>query len=322
MTTPYASAAARDADSPVTSGRAPFSFELFPPRTPAVAARIPAIVEALAQLGPEFISVTYGAGGSSRHASLDVLRCILGRTDAVPLAHVTSVGSTRAELQALVRELLDLGVIDFLALRGDPPGGAARDARRGPLSTGAEVTRLIRDSRTARDRPRHVCVAAYPNGHPSAPDARHDIAALLAKQEAGATIAITQLFFEAEEYLRYVERAREAGVTIPILPGLQAITSTARLRRTAELTGDAVPNALERALDRARSEAARREVGVSHAAAVALDVLDGGAPGLHLYTHNRIDEPVEVLHRTGLLEPARMRTAGIERSRDAQLVLA
>lgn len=337
MTPPYAGAAARDADPDV---RIRFSFELFPPRTPALAEAMPGIVDALAVLGPEYISVTYGAGGSSRSTSLALLARIRD-AGAPPLAHLTCVGSSYAEAAGLIRQFLDEGITDFLALRGDPPKGMSEhDEFLGDLRTAAELVQLIHRVRAEREsyqssagapgpsprwrvghRPSStVSVAAYPNGHPQSRGIQQDYDTLLAKQAAGANLAFTQLFFHAEDYLRFVDGATAAGITLPIVPGLLAITSTARLRRMAELTGEEIPVGLYRSLDRARSRAARREIGIAHATALAFDLLDGGAPGVHLYTQNRIDEPTEVLARLGAVpRPADADASGLSRRHSAVL---
>ncbi|SJM49993.1 methylenetetrahydrofolate reductase [Gulosibacter sp. 10] len=286
----------------------PFSFELFPPRTAKVAERMPEITRVLGEAGPEFISVTFGAGGSSRDASLDVLRQIRRNGDARPLAHLTCVGSSEAEAGAIIDRFIENGILDFLALRGDPPKGLAEtDEFLGDLRSGAELTEFIRRRRDARRTPGEeplLVVAAYPNGHPQSRSIEQDYDALLAKQAAGANLAITQLFFEAEDYLRFVEGARARGVAMPIMPGVMPITSVARLQRMAELAGEAVPERWRRSLDACRSDRARRELGIAHAAAMSHDLLEGGAPGIHVYTHNRTDEPLELLSRLGAISPA------------------
>lgn len=331
MTPPYASAAARDADSETRAEHpVPFSFELFPPRNAQVEATMPAIVEELASLGPEFLSVTYGAGGSSRGKSLDLLRHIRDATDAVPLAHLTCVGSSYAEAIDLVREFLDNGITNFLALRGDPPKGFSEgDDFLGDLKTGAELAQLIHRVRAEHEdyvsgsaergcadrwrvgkrRTATVAVAAYPNGHPQSRDIQQDYDALLAKEAAGANLALTQLFFHADDYFRFVDGAKAAGVTMPIVPGLLAVTSTKRLQRMADLAGEEIPVGLYRSLDRAKSDGARREIGIAHTTAQALDLIDGGAPGIHLYTQNRVDEPTEILARMGVVPRSRIRSA-------------
>ncbi|WP_292834688.1 methylenetetrahydrofolate reductase [Microbacterium sp.] len=298
----------------------PFSFEIYPPRHPDGMPALHETIQHLAAAGPQFISVTFGAGGSTTDRSLEVLTHILHTTDVPPLAHLTCVGSTYADATRLIRTFLDAGITRFLALRGDPPVGAADgEPDLGDLQTSAELIELIGrvHAESAADRERgvsaapgaagagepatvEVSAAAFPNGHPRSRHRYEDIDALLAKQEAGARSAITQLFFRAGEYLDFVARARAAGVTIPILPGIMPVTSPSRLRRVLELTGDPRPDAFADALEHAPDAAAARRIGISHAAALARDVVDGGAPGIHLYAFNNHDTVLAVLRDAGL----------------------
>lgn len=306
---------------PIGSAPTPISFEIYPPRSDEGLPALYATIRELAAVRPQFISVTFGAGGSTRGRSLDVLTHILHATDVPPLAHLTCVGSSYAEANAVIREFLDAGITRFLALRGDPPAGVAEDdVFLGDLESAAELVQLIQHVQAERSpyaeqivpgvpgavhvgrRERvQVAIAAFPNGHPRSRRPGEDIDALLAKQAAGATLAITQLFFHPDEYLGFVERARTAGVTMPILPGIMPITSPTRLRRVIELTGDATPPALARALDHAESPAAQRAVGIGHAADLAREVRDGGAPGIHLYAFNNHETVLEVLQQAELL---------------------
>ncbi|UQN15714.1 methylenetetrahydrofolate reductase [Gulosibacter sp. ACHW.36C] len=297
----------------------PFSYELFPPRSASVAARMPEIARTLGETHPDFISVTFGAGGSSRDASLDVLQLIRDETTARPLAHLTCVGSSMDEASELIGEFLDHGILDFLALRGDPPAGLSEtDDFLGDLRTGAELAQLIEGVRQ-QHLPRelgpiagrwHVrtpqlgvtAVAAYPNGHPQSRSIGQDYDTLLAKEAAGATLAITQLFFEVDDYVAFVEGARAHGVTMPIRPGIMAITSLPRLERMSQLAGEEVPDRWRRSLAACRSDEARRELGIAHATGMCHDLIDYGEAGLHIYTHNRIDEPLELLRRVGLVD--------------------
>ena len=306
----------------------PFSFEVYPPRT---AERIPALHETIRHLaasGPRFISVTYGAGGSTGGRSLELLRHILDTTGTVPLAHLTCVGSTYAQANALIREFLDAGITSFLALRGDPPEGVSEDeVFLGDLESAAQLAQLIdrvqaerspyieRDipgvpgaARVEGRRKADIAVAAFPNGHPRSRHPRDHIDALLAKQAAGATLAITQLFFHADDYLSFVVKCRAAGVTIPILPGIMPITSPARLRRTLELSGEKLPSDLAIALEVEPTAHGQREIGIAHAAALARAVVDGGAPGVHLYAFNNHDTVLAVLREAGILTLEQERT--------------
>lgn len=311
---------------PASAVRARVSFELFPPRTTAAEARLRTTIAALAATDPAFISVTYGAGGSSRGASLDIVRRVLRDAGVPPLAHLTCVGLTAEATAHLVRRFLDAGVRHFLALRGDPPKDAGDCDPSIGLGSAAELVQLIHRVQAERaqfddtllpsgarvpDRSRKVeiAVAAFPNGHPRSRDLAQDIDALLAKEAAGATLAITQLFYRADDYLSFVDRARAAGLSIPILPGIMPVESAQRLRSATALAQEEVPTDLLARLERAGSDDERFEHGAAHAAALGAEVLAGGAPGLHLYTFNRHELPLAVLDRLDLL-PAAPSVAG------------
>jgi methylenetetrahydrofolate reductase (NADPH) len=303
------------------TGPVPFSFELYPPRSDAAVPALHETIRHLAEAGPQFISVTYGAGGSTGGRSLDLLRHIKQATDVEPLAHVTCVGTTYLDAARLIREFLDADITSFLALRGDPPEGTAEeDLFLGDLETAAQLVQLIDRvqaerapyteasipgvpgaARVDRRRRAEIAVAAFPNGHPRSRHPREHIDALLAKQAAGATFAITQLFFHADDYLSFVQRACEAGVSIPILPGVMPIVSPARLRRVVELTGEELPGEFAVALEVEPTAEGRRAVGVAHAAQLVREVLDGGAPGIHLYAFNHHDTVLAVLRDVGAL---------------------
>lgn len=303
--------------------RVPFSFELYPPRSATSKPALHETIARLAEAGPRFISVTYGAGGSTGGRSLEVLRHIRRTTDVEPLAHLTCIGNTYAGATALIREFLDAGITSFLALRGDPPEGTGEDEiELGDLESSAQLVQLIDRVQAERApytesgipgipgaarvdrRPRvQIAVAAFPTGHPRSRHPRQHIDALLAKQAAGATLAITQLFFHSDHYLGFVDRARDAGVTIPILPGIMPITSPARLRRVLELTGGELPSELAIALEVEPTPEGRRRVGIEYAARLVADVVDGGAPGIHLYAFNNHDTVLAVLREAGVLTP-------------------
>lgn len=299
----------------------PVSFEVYPPRSDASYAALYETIDRLAAVDPAFISVTYGAGGSGGGRSLEVLTHILRETRVEPLAHLTCIGSSYAEATALIREFLDAGIRSFLALRGDPPAGAGEDAAAlGDLESAAQLVQLIDRvqaetspyteepipgvpgaARVERRPSVDIAVAAFPNGHPRSRYPAEHIDALLAKQAAGATLAITQLFFHADDYLAFVTRARSAGVEIPILPGIMPITSPSRLRRVIELTGEQVPGALAVDLDVEPTADGRREIGVRYAADLCRAVLAGGAPGIHLYAFNNHDTVLATLREAGII---------------------
>lgn len=297
----------------------PFSFELFPPR-PGSAASMPVAIDRLAAVGPDFFSVTFRAGGSTRAASLELARTVPQRTSVEVMAHLTCVGTTHAEGAEIVREFLDAGVRRFLAIRGDGDYIGPRD---GHLATSAELVQLIHRVQAEREpslappltasgvpraavlRSPHVrvAVAAFLNGHRGS-RFQADLDALLAKQAAGADLALTQLFFHAGDYARFVDRARAAGVTIPIVPGILPVTSIGRLRRAIELSGEDLPADLAIRLEVEPTVEGQREVGIEHATALAATVLAAGAPALHLYTFNQADAALGVLHRLGLVPDA------------------
>lgn len=307
------------ASSDARRRRFPVSFELYPPRTDAAAIALGRSIDRLADVDPAFISVTFGAGGSTRDRSLTVLSYILENTTVQPMAHLTCVGSTAAEANRLVRSFLDAGITSFLALRGDPPVDGA-PASVADLQSAAELVQLIHRVQQerepysqepvrggargasrlrARTRPERVAVAAFPNGHPVARSEQQEIDSLLAKEAAGANLAITQLFYRAEEYFAFVERARAGGVTMDILPGIMPAASAARLRRIAELTGEEAPDELAISLEIEPTPEGRDEIATAFFADLGDELLAAGAPGLHLYTLNKHAAVLAVLERLG-----------------------
>lgn len=291
------------------------SFELFPPRNPDAAPRLWATVRELETVEPDFVSVTYGASGKTRQTTRAFVRRLLRETSLNPIAHLTCVGTSRDEVTTIVEEFLDEGVRSFLALRGDPPADQP-DWQPHPdgVDTAAELVELLRDIEQrrcgrspaqavrARVRPLSVAVAAFPRGnHATGGTRAQDVQALLAKQEAGADFAISQLFYDAEAYLGLVAEAREAGVTIPILPGIIPTTDPARLLRVQELSGVPVPRALLDVLGSADDEAARHRVGTRVGVDLVNRVLDGGAPGVHVYTFNKHEAALDLLDGADLV---------------------
>ena len=282
------------------------SFELFPPRGTESDDAVWARISRMAEAGPDFFTVTYGASGSARASSDGIVHRLLAETDVPVVAHLTCAGATRGELAARVRSLLDAGVRDFLALRGDPPAGQTEwVAAPGGVAGSVALVRLIREVQSAHpDAPDvTVAVAAYPSGRNSGPG---EIAALLEKQAAGADYAVTQVFYDAEDYATLVRDARAAGITLPIVPGILPMTERRRLARLEELTGVPVPLSLDALLD-VRDDAVRLRRGLDATLALIDRVLAVGAPGLHLYTFNRDRPALDVLahlRARGVLNPA------------------
>lgn len=303
---------------------ATYSFELYPPRSAAAELALYESLGALVAAKPEFISVTYGASGSTRDASLGVLRHLLS-TPVPPMAHLTCVGWTYSEASRVIREFLDAGLTSFLALRGDPPAGSVEgDDFLGDLKSAGELVQLIHRvqaervpfmqesipgfpaaKRLSSGKKVTIAVAAFPNGHPRSRSVEQDLDTLLAKEAAGANLAITQLFFDADDYLRFVDQARAAGVTMRILPGIMPILSADRLRRMVSLTDERMPQALLARLTAAESPEAQYAVGVEHASSLSRELLDGGAAGLHLYTFNKHEAVLSVLENVGLATPTK-----------------
>jgi methylenetetrahydrofolate reductase (NADPH) len=298
-----------------------YSFELYPPRTEAAESALHGAIDRLTAVGPEFISVTYRPTGHDRAASLAVLGRLIREHRVHAMAHLTCVGSSYGEASQVIREFLDAGVTSFLALRGDPPDGET-DAEPflGDLGSAAELVQLIHRvqeermpfglqdvpgfpaaKRLSRGEKVTIAVAAFPNGHPRSRSRTQDIDTMLAKEAAGANLAITQLFFYPDEYLSFVQAAREAGVTMRILPGVMPVGNPQRLARIVELAEETMPLDLLRALEASDDPAVQRAVGIEHATALVRDVLDGGADGIHLYTYNRSEAALAVLHGAGLL---------------------
>ena len=286
------------------------SFEVYPPRKPEGWDSLRRSIVELAKVNPSFISVTFGAGGGGATDSLEVLRFIRDNTGVVPLAHLTCVGFSREQTASLVRKFLSEDIRHFLALRGDIPEGES--VLEGDIRTAAKLVdqmvnlpewpASLRAARSTSDLGElSIAVAAFPNGHPESGPGRADIDALRAKQDAGADFAITQLFFDARDYFRYLEVASAAGVTIPILPGLLPVTSLARLTRAVQLSSEAWPSGLAELLESAADDASRRERGIDFAAALASTLREGGAPGVHLYAFNNHDTVLATLARAGLI---------------------
>jgi len=274
------------------------SFEVYPPRSPEKMPDLQESIRVLDSVGPDFISVTFGAGGSSTRDSLDVLRFIRDESHATPLAHLTCVGTTRKEAAELVSTFLGEGITHFLALRGDLPEGTLE--HHGELHHAVDLVALMHELTEVPKPLERIAVAAFPNGHPESHSLDHDVETLLRKQEAGATLAITQLFFYTQHYLAFVEKAHAAGVTIPILPGLMPITSPGRLNRVLELSGENRPTELSEALSSTEDSGIREAIGVDWTARMVTELLNAGAPGIHLYAFNQHRTVLSVLEQSGV----------------------
>jgi methylenetetrahydrofolate reductase (NADPH) len=281
------------------------SFEFYPPQGPDATARMLRRAERLDRLAPDFVAVTYGAGGrgaAGQAASVEAAAALRSVTRAALVAHLTLVGQSVQELSDAVRRLTAAGAEAFMALRGDPPGGpAAPWVADGALTYASELVALIRE---ISDAP--IGVAAFPLGHPTARSLEHDAAVLALKQAAGADFAVTQVMFDAEDYSRLVARAQRAGATLPLVPGVIPITATASVARLELLSGAPLPAALADQLARAEDGAAREAVGVAWSVALGRALLERGAPGIHLYTLNTTAAAEQVCRELGLGGAARV----------------
>jgi methylenetetrahydrofolate reductase (NADPH) len=261
-----------------------FSFEFFPPKTPEAVERLYATARALKVLSPTFVSVTYGAGGSTRELTVELVTRMKHDLGLETMAHLTCVGHTKEELAEVLDTLVAGGIENVLALRGDPPKGQTQFVRpEGGFGYGQELARFIK-SRYA------FCVAgaAYPETHIDAPDADTDLRHLKEKVESGAEFLITQLFFDPDDYFRFVERARAIGIAVPIIPGIMPVTNVAQIHRFTSMCGARVPDSLRDLLDRVKDdETSVIAVGVEWASDQSRRLLAGGAPGVHFYTLNR-----------------------------------
>jgi methylenetetrahydrofolate reductase (NADPH) len=261
-----------------------FSFEFFPPKTDDGVTTLLETARTLRALEPAFVSVTYGAGGSTRARTIDVAKRMKHELELEVMAHVTCVGHTRDELRAVFDEIAASGIENVLALRGDPPrGNDTFVPTEGGFRYASELIEMLRGEFDFS-----VGAAAYPETHPEAASADDDLRNAARKVGAGARFLITQLFFDNDRYFRFVERARAAAIDVPIIPGIMPITNYEQIARMTKMCGASIPRPLLLELERRAGDAqAVTDLGVAYCALQCADLLARGAPGIHFYTLNR-----------------------------------
>ena len=282
---PQAQHLTRSISRKLEQGGTSYSFEFFPPKDDAGEQMLWEAIRHLERIHPTFVSVTYGAGGSTRERTVRVTGRIALETTLTPMAHLTCVGSSVAELRQVVGEYADAGIRNILALRGDPlagPGTLWTAHPRG-LNHADELVALVRSLGSFT-----VGVAAFPDGHPESSGLDQDAEVLVRKSDAGAEFAVTQFVFDADNYVRLRDRVVARGRDLPIIPGLMPVTSFAQVRRMAQMSGTPLPPAVIARLEAVADDPdAIREVGVQIATELSMRLLAEGAPGLHFYTMNR-----------------------------------
>lgn len=278
----------------LSAARPAFSFEFFPPKNEEGLERLFETLGELRAYEPAYVSVTYGAGGSTQNLTVELVSRIKREIGLEAMAHLTCVGANRQQLAEVLGELARAGIDNVLALRGDPPRGAGRfEPEPGGFSYASELVAFVKESY-------QFCVAGacYPEVHPEAISAQADLSALKRKVDAGADFLVTQLFFDNDDLLRFLDRVRAAGIEVPVVAGIMPVTNLAQIKRFTSLCGARIPNALLAELEPHEGDpGAVREIGVRHATEQCAALLRHGIAGIHFYTLNRSTATRQILDR-------------------------
>ena len=278
-----------------------FSFELFPPRTPEGAAKLPAIVKTLASVKPKYFSVTYGAGGSAQNGTYDTVMTVVRDTGIEAAPHLTCVGSTREKIRTLLDQYKAAGIRRIVALRGDLPATAAGSEAPGEFRYANELVAFIRKTHGDYFR---VEVAGYPEMHPQGGDPHTDFENFARKAKAGADCALTQYFFNPQAYFDFVNRCARAGLTLPVIPGIMPITNFIQLARFSDACGADIPRWIRLRLEQLQHDkAALQDFGLTVVTQLCETLLSNGAPGLHFYTLNQSEPTLRLWKNLGLPLP-------------------
>ena len=269
-----------------------FSFELFPPRTPEGAAKLPAEVRKLAAMGPAYFSVTYGAGGSNQDGTYETIMTVARETGVETAPHLTCVGSTRAKITALLDRYQQAGVRRIVALRGDLPATAGSAEAPGEFRFANELVAFVRKTHGTQFR---IEVACYPETHPQATSPQADFDNFRRKVDAGADAAITQYFFNPDSYFDFVGRCERAGLKVPVVPGIMPITNFAQLARFSDACGADIPRWIRLRLEHLQNDKpALLDFGLEVVTRLCRTLLEGGCPGLHFYTLNQSEHTLKL----------------------------
>lgn len=274
-------------------GEKTLSYEFFPPKDEAAEAALWATFETLASVGADFVSVTYGAGGSNQDRTLAVTERMAPQITTI--GHLTCVGSTKAHSLEIIRSFESHGVASILALRGDSPKDNPNALAEGELKTALDLVALVKENTSLE-----VGVAAFPEKHAESPNLAHDAKVLGLKQAAGASYAITQLFFTLDAYLELLNESAKAGASMPIIPGLMPISNARQVLRMAEMSNAKVPSKLYEQLTEVDDQTARA-IGMQYTIELGAKLLDAGAPGLHIFTLNQSVAALELAQGVGLV---------------------